>query len=54
MAADIGIRLYKVAMPWPLEPDGIREFAQGLDEIWWSKKTPNGRVPTQRTTVQLA
>ena len=32
-AADIGIRVYKVAMPWPLEPDGIREFAQGLDEI---------------------
>ena len=32
-AADIGIRLYKVSMPWPLEPDGIREFAQGLDEI---------------------
>ena len=27
------IRLFKVAMPWPLEPDGIREFAQGLDEI---------------------
>jgi indolepyruvate ferredoxin oxidoreductase len=23
----------KVSMPWPLEPDGIREFAQGLDEI---------------------
>ncbi|MFC3108400.1 indolepyruvate ferredoxin oxidoreductase family protein [Undibacterium arcticum] len=33
MAADIGIRLFKVAMPWPLEPDGVREFAQGLDEI---------------------
>jgi len=33
MAADIGIRVYKVAMPWPLEPDGVREFAQGLDEI---------------------
>jgi len=33
MAADIGIRLYKVSMPWPLEPDGVREFAQGLDEI---------------------
>ncbi len=32
-AKDIGLRLYKVAMPWPLEPDGIREFAQGLDEI---------------------
>jgi indolepyruvate ferredoxin oxidoreductase len=33
MAADIGIRLFKVSMPWPLEPDGVREFAQGLDEI---------------------
>ena len=33
MAADIGIRLYKVAMVWPLEPEGVREFAQGLDEI---------------------
>ncbi|HEX7645760.1 MAG TPA: indolepyruvate ferredoxin oxidoreductase family protein [Burkholderiaceae bacterium] len=33
MAAEIGIRLYKVAMPWPLEPDGVREFARGLDEI---------------------
>ncbi|MCW5625750.1 MAG: indolepyruvate ferredoxin oxidoreductase family protein, partial [Burkholderiales bacterium] len=32
-AAEIGIRLFKVSMPWPLEPDGIREFAQGLDEI---------------------
>ena len=33
MAADIGIRLFKVSMPWPLEPDGVREFARGLDEI---------------------
>ncbi|MEO8170084.1 MAG: indolepyruvate ferredoxin oxidoreductase family protein, partial [Oxalobacteraceae bacterium] len=33
MAAEIGLRLFKVAMPWPLEPDGVREFAQGLDEI---------------------
>ncbi|MCM2327623.1 MAG: indolepyruvate ferredoxin oxidoreductase family protein [Lysobacter sp.] len=32
-AAQIGIRLFKVGMPWPLEPDGVREFAQGLDEI---------------------
>ncbi len=32
-AADFGIRLYKVGMPWPLEPAGIREFAQGLDEV---------------------
>ncbi|MEB0140869.1 MULTISPECIES: indolepyruvate ferredoxin oxidoreductase family protein [unclassified Undibacterium] len=33
LAADIGLRLFKVAMPWPLEPDGVREFALGLDEI---------------------
>ena len=32
-AADIGIKLYKVGMPWPLEPQGIREFARGLEEI---------------------
>jgi len=28
-----GITLYKVAMPWPLEPEGIREFAEGLDQL---------------------
>ncbi|MDX9700609.1 MAG: indolepyruvate ferredoxin oxidoreductase family protein [Rhodocyclaceae bacterium] len=33
LAAEIGIRLYKVAMVWPLEADGVRHFAEGLDEI---------------------
>ncbi|MES2151426.1 MAG: indolepyruvate ferredoxin oxidoreductase family protein [Pseudomonadota bacterium] len=33
MAAEVGLRLFKVAMPWPLEPDSVREFARGLDEI---------------------
>jgi indolepyruvate ferredoxin oxidoreductase len=32
-AANIGIRLYKVAMSWPLEREGIRHFAEGLEEI---------------------
>jgi indolepyruvate ferredoxin oxidoreductase len=32
-AAQLGIRLYKVGMPWPLEPEGIKEFVKGLDEI---------------------
>jgi len=32
-AADIGMRLYKVAMSWPLEREGIRHFAEGLVEI---------------------
>ena len=33
MASDIGIRVYKVGMTWPLEPVGIREFARGLEDI---------------------
>lgn len=32
-ARDIGIRLYKVGMTWPLEAQGVRAFAQGLEEI---------------------
>jgi len=28
-----GIRLYKPAMIWPLEPDGLTDFATGLEEI---------------------
>ncbi len=30
---DIGIRVYKVGMTWPLEPQGIAAFARGLDDI---------------------
>ena len=33
LVADIGIRVYKVGMPWPLEPVKTHEFALGLDEI---------------------
>ncbi|HYD81855.1 MAG TPA: indolepyruvate ferredoxin oxidoreductase family protein [Paucimonas sp.] len=33
VAKDIGIRLFKVGMNWPLEAEGVRAFAQGLDEI---------------------
>ncbi len=32
-ADEIGLRLYKVGMPWPLEADGVRHFAEGLEEI---------------------
>ena len=27
------MRLFKVGMPWPLEPEGVREIRQGLEEI---------------------
>src|SRR5688572_2543279 len=32
-AKAIGLRVYKVAMSWPLEPQGARRFAEGLEEI---------------------
>ncbi|HEY9344166.1 MAG TPA: indolepyruvate ferredoxin oxidoreductase family protein, partial [Inquilinus sp.] len=33
LAAELGICIYKVGMPWPLEPTGVRAFAEGLDEL---------------------
>ncbi|HYM31329.1 MAG TPA: indolepyruvate ferredoxin oxidoreductase family protein [Candidatus Cybelea sp.] len=32
-AAEMGIRVYKVGLTWPLEPEGARAFAAGLDEV---------------------
>ena len=32
-AAEIGLKLYKVGMSWPLEREGLRPFAEGLEEI---------------------
>ena len=32
-AAEIGLRVYKIGMPWPLEPLTTHEFASGLEEI---------------------
>ena len=32
-AGRMGLAVYKVGMPWPLEPEGVRRFAEGLDEV---------------------
>jgi indolepyruvate ferredoxin oxidoreductase len=32
-AAQIGVKLFKVGMPWPLEPSAIAEFCKGLEEV---------------------
>lgn len=32
-ANDLGLRIWKVACPWPLETQGLHEFAKGLDLI---------------------
>jgi indolepyruvate ferredoxin oxidoreductase len=33
LAAQLGLAIYKVAMPWPLEPYALRGFAIGLETI---------------------
>ena len=33
LAADLGLAIYKVAMPWPLEPYALRAFALGLETM---------------------
>lgn len=33
LAADLGFAIYKVAMPWPLEPYHLRGFALGLETL---------------------
>ncbi len=32
-ATSLGVAVYKVGMPWPLEPTGIRAFAAGLETL---------------------
>jgi indolepyruvate ferredoxin oxidoreductase len=32
-ASDLGVSIYKVGMPWPLEPLGLRAFAAGLETL---------------------
>ena len=32
-AARIGLRVYKIGLTWPLEPQGVHAFALGLEEI---------------------
>jgi len=32
-AARLGLRVYKIGMPWPLEPSKAAQFAQGLEKI---------------------
>ena len=32
-ARELGLCIYKVGMPWPLEPQGVREFCEGLESI---------------------
>ena len=54
-AAEIGIRVFKVAMPWPLEPEGVRQFAEGLDGNPRRRgEAADRRVPAEGAALQLA
>ncbi len=33
MASEIGLRVFKIGLTWPLEPEGVHAFAEGLEEI---------------------
>ena len=33
LASALGLRVYKLALTWPIEPQGLRAFADGLEEI---------------------
>ncbi|HEV7692527.1 MAG TPA: indolepyruvate ferredoxin oxidoreductase family protein [Hyphomonadaceae bacterium] len=33
MAADLGMSIFKVAMPWPLEPQAITKFCRGFERV---------------------
>ena len=34
IARSLGLKIYKLASPWPLEMSGVREFARGLEEVF--------------------
>jgi len=33
LAAELGLAIYKVALTWPLEPEGARRFCDGLEDV---------------------
>jgi TPP-dependent indolepyruvate ferredoxin oxidoreductase alpha subunit len=39
LAAEIGIRLYKVGMVWPLESEACATSPKGWKKSWWSRKS---------------
>ncbi len=49
-ASDIGIRLYKIGMTWPLEADGVHEFARR--DPGGGRKAPDPRIRAEGRTLQ--
>lgn len=56
-ASEAGLSLYKVAMPWPLEPEGIQQFSKGLNTvivIEEKRDTIERQVKTQLFDAKIA
>ena len=54
-AAEIGIRVFKVAMPWPLEPGGRAPLRRRPGRNPGGRgKAPDRRVPVEGAALQLA
>ena len=54
-AAEIGIRVYKVAMTWPLEPEGVRAVRRrARGDPGGRGKAAGRRVPVEGAALQLA
>ncbi|MCK7490447.1 MAG: hypothetical protein MZW92_00550 [Comamonadaceae bacterium] len=54
-AAEIGIRLYKVGMVWPLEAEGVRQLRRRAGgDPGGRGEAPVHRVPAQGAALQLA
>ena len=55
VAAKIGLRLYKIGMPWPLEPEGVRQIRRRPRGNLHRRRAPRDRrEPGQAGAVQLA
>ncbi|MDJ0789824.1 MAG: indolepyruvate ferredoxin oxidoreductase family protein [Myxococcota bacterium] len=53
-ASALGLCIYKVAMPWPLEPEGLRAFASGLEDLLVvEEKRPILEEPIARALYNL-
>ncbi len=54
-AAEMGVRVYKIAMPWPLEPEGVRQLRRGARGNPRGRgKAADRRVPVEGAALQLA
>ncbi|MFT3818898.1 MAG: indolepyruvate ferredoxin oxidoreductase family protein [Rubrivivax sp.] len=49
-ARALGLDVYKVGMIWPLEPEGLREFAQGAEELFFVEEK-SAFMQTQAATL---